>query len=482
MNRLILTLLACTMCIAASAQQKPSLKFNPNGRFKIVQLTDLHWDNKSPGCDQTREIVKAVVKAEKPDLIILTGDIVTAPPASEGWQAIADMIDKTGTPWAILFGNHDGEAGLTYEAIFELCSAKPNFMGATGDLESGCGNYDLPIAASKGSRTAAVIYCLDSHNKPAAFKLGDYDWIHADQIDWYRRTGAQYASRNGGSPVPSLAFFHIPLMEYRGVAADPATVGNRTEGVASPDINSGMFCAMLESGDVMGVFTGHDHDNDFIGKTFDIALGYGRCSGADAYGNLERGARVIDLYEDSFRFDTWIRTPEGTEFEYYFPSGLTRAEEEQMTYLPASKVKPKEHGISYTYYEGTRFKHTSHIDRAREVKNGVVESFSLKPALVPDSMAFVYRTWLRIPEKGVYNFYTYSDDGSVLLIDGQMVVDNDGSHSLRRADGKVALDKGFHMLEVRYFQDYMGKGLEVGLSSRDIREMPIPLEMMYTEH
>lgn len=52
----------------------------------------------------------------------------------------------------------------------------------------------------------------------------------------------------------------------------------------------------------MGVFVGHDHDNDFIGIDKGIALGYGRVTGADAYGELTRGARIIELYEDQFKF------------------------------------------------------------------------------------------------------------------------------------------------------------------------------------
>ena len=42
------------------------------------------------------------------------------------------------------------------------------------------------------------------------------------------------------------------------------------------------------------------------------------------------------------------------------------------------------------------------------------------------------------------SFYTISDDGSKLYIDDKLIVDNDGGHSVRRAEGKVALEKGYH--------------------------------------
>ena len=240
-----------------------------------------------------------------------------------------------------------------------------------------------------------------------------------------------------------------------------------------------MFCSMIEKKDVMGIFVGHDHDNDYIGIDQGIALAFGRTSGVDAYGKLERGSRIILMYEGESQFDTWIRTKEGTQFKYYYPSGLSSVDEESMTYLAAKSIKVKQQGVSYSYYEGKRFKNTGEIAQEKPVKNGILKNISIDPATAQDSMAFVFKTWIKIPEKSVYRFYTYSDDGSKLFVDGQLVVDNDGSHSMRRADGKVALDKGFHELTVLYFEDYMGEMLEVGYSSRNIREDRLPDNVLF---
>ena len=86
---------------------------------------------------------------------------------------------------------------------------------------------------------------------------------------------------------------------------------------------------------------------------------------------------------------------------------------------------------------------------------------------------------LKIPKDGVYNFYTYSDDGSQLWIADQLVVDNDGSHNERRREGKIALRKGYHRLVLKYFDDYMGQQLQVGISSREISERLLPKEMLF---
>lgn len=66
-------------------------------------------------------------------------------------------------------------------------------------------------------------------------------------------------------PVPALAFFHIPLPEYRKAAADVKTVkilGTKGEPVHCSNIHSGMFVSMKEMEDVQAMSVGHDHNND----------------------------------------------------------------------------------------------------------------------------------------------------------------------------------------------------------------------------
>lgn len=75
----------------------------------------------------------------------------------------------------------------------------------------------------------------------------------------------------------------------------------------APALNTGMFTAMKEAGDVMGVFVGHDHDNDYAVMWHGILLAYGRYTGGNTvYNHLPNGARVIVLKEGQRTFDTWI--------------------------------------------------------------------------------------------------------------------------------------------------------------------------------
>ena len=466
--------------MSSFSKENIKFRFNKAGQFKIAQFTDIHWNNTSPNCAKTIETIKAVLEAEKPDLAVLTGDVVSDPPIREGWLAVAKIFEETKTPWTVVLGNHDSEEGrgFTRCQIFDIIEESPYYVGEKGLPMTGCGNYAIPVMASKGEKTAAVLYHIDSNDYPENNKLGHYDWIHFDQISWYRHLSDTYTSKNNNKRVPSLAFFHIPLIEYNNIVGKPTTVGTKDEGVAAADINSGMFASLVEQQDVMGVFVGHDHDNDYIGIEKNIALAFGRTSGADAYGKLERGSRIIVMYEDQLKFDTWIRTKKGTELYYYYPSGISSVDEQSMGFLPAKDVKPTKQGVGYTYYEG-KFKSVDDIVSQKPLKEGVLTNFSIESAPVEDYFAFGFKSYIKIPERGVYRFYTNSDDGSKLYIDGQVVVDNDGSHSLKRVDGKVALEAGFHEIEVRYLENYMGQALEVGISSRNILEKPIPDSMLF---
>jgi hypothetical protein len=172
----------------------------------------------------------------------------------------------------------------------------------------GIGNYVLRVAGSRGrSRTVAHLYFLDSHAY-APEGAGIYAWITHDQVAWYRRTSAR---RNAGraEPLPALAFFHIPLPEYTTAWELGRRRGSRHEQVCGPAVNSGLFAALNERGDVLGVFVGHDHVNDFEAELLGIRLCYGRATGYNGYGRrgFPRGARVIELVEEERRFDTWLR-------------------------------------------------------------------------------------------------------------------------------------------------------------------------------
>ncbi len=66
--------------------------------------------------------------------------------------------------------------------------------------------------------------------------------------------------------------------------------------------------------------------------------------------------------------------------------------------------------------------------------------------------AIDYKGKIYIPETRTYTFSLLSDDGAKLIINGKTVIDNDGIHPPTKKTGSVKLTKGFHTVEVQYFQ------------------------------
>jgi hypothetical protein len=308
---LLVILMVMTMpSWAGGDKSKHVLHFNADGKFKIVQFTDVHFQYDSYRSDSALVLMKTVIEKEKPDLVVLTGDIVCSKNTVKAWLALSQVLIDAKVPWAVTLGNHDAEEKYetSKDEIMKTIVGLPYNLTKSGPEDiSGKGNYILEVKASSSDETAALFYFFDSHMgfHPKG-ELGSYEWIGFDQIAWYREQSSAYTRKNGGNPYPALAFFHIPLPEYKEVIGKNTTVGIQEETVCSPDLNSGLYTAMLESKDVMGMFVGHDHNNNYIGCLRNICLAYGNVTGRQCYGKIGRGARVIELYENARKFDTWI--------------------------------------------------------------------------------------------------------------------------------------------------------------------------------
>ena len=118
-------------------------------------------------------------------------------------------------------------------------------------------------------------------------------------------------------------------------------------------------------------------------------------------------------------------------------------------------------GVAYSYYEGV-FSCVNDIRKGKYVSSGTMPAPSIAQAPQEDHFAYVFTGLILIPERGVWEFMTKSDDGSVLTIGDRRVVDNDGSHASVMATGRVALEAGLHPYTLMYFEDYEGQDLSWG--------------------
>lgn len=289
------------------------LHFNADNRLKIVQFTDVHWNSADPEDLRTAELMRGVLAAEKPDFVAITGDLVYGEEnQAQLANALAPVLEA-GVPWAYVFGNHDAEWGQPREALYRQACTLPNCR--MPKWEGGMaqpGNYVLPVHDAQG-RMRWALYFIDSNDYHPNKQIGGYGYIRRSQIDWYVNTDQSLKQAAGA--FDALAFFHIPLPEYNDVWDFCPCYGQKLEAICCPKQNSGMFSAMLERGNMRGVFVGHDHINDFDGSLHGIRLCYGRATGYNTYGKegFAHGARVIELNAgQAASFTSWLRLEDGS--------------------------------------------------------------------------------------------------------------------------------------------------------------------------
>lgn len=325
MPQFVVLLLLCVSVPEFVVGVKPELRFGKTGEFKILQVADMHYaDGKSTPCQNvfpsqmptcsdlnTTAFVERMIQAEKPNLIVFTGDNIFAFDCTDAAKSLDSAFAPaiaSKIPWAAVLGNHDQESTLSREGVMKHIVSLENTLSQLNPekehIIDGFGNYNLEIGGVKGSefenKSILNLYFLDSGDYSTVPVIPGYGWIKPSQQFWFQRTSAKlqkaYMSKPLAQkgPAPGLAYFHIPLPEFASFDSSNFT-GVRQEGISSASVNSGFFTTMVEAGDVKAVFTGHDHLNDFCGELTGIQLCYAGGFGYHAYGKAgwDRRARVV---------------------------------------------------------------------------------------------------------------------------------------------------------------------------------------------
>ncbi|KAI5670962.1 hypothetical protein M9H77_11326 [Catharanthus roseus] len=319
----LLAILLCSVRVLAMAKQQ--LRFDENGEFRILQVADMHYANgKTTACLDvlpqqvssctdlnTSDFIRRMIKAEKPHLIVFTGDNIfgfDATDAAKSMDAAFAPAVSSNIPWAAVLGNHDQESTLSRKGVMKYIVGMKNTLAHLNPPEmqdiDGYGNYNLEVHGVKDSgltnKSVLNLYFLDSGDYSKVPSIPGYDWIKPSQQLWFQRTSAKLKRAYKSTPeaqkaaAPGLVYFHIPLPEYASFDSSNFT-GVKQEGISSATVNSGFFATMVESGDVKAVFTGHDHINDFCGELTGIHLCYAGGFGYHAYGRAgwSRRARMV---------------------------------------------------------------------------------------------------------------------------------------------------------------------------------------------
>lgn len=322
--------------VDVSRPQKAHLAFNKEGKFTILQVADIQDD--ALLSTLAKESIKNAVAVSKPDLIVLTGDNIagyscgTKGLAQSALKQVMDLFEEIGVPVAAVFGNHDDDntpyTKLEQIEQYESYSCYVGCAGVVAEKKVGskstinAGTYNVPIFESADSdKVAFNIWCIDSGNYNIEENYGGYGYVLPEQVSWYVEKSNELKEANGGEVVPSIAFQHIvPPQIYRALKE----VSKGTEGAVEhggkyyvlPDSSKGEgswlgeapcppstdyepgyaeLDAMVEQGDVLGVFFGHDHINSFVVPYEGIDLVSSPGITFHSYNDRNRGFRVITL-------------------------------------------------------------------------------------------------------------------------------------------------------------------------------------------
>ena len=307
--------------------------FVTDRELKILHMTDVHFGGGWMSFNKDRMSINAVatmIQTEKPDLVVVTGDIAYPVLFQAGTfnnktsaMMFITLMEQLEVPWTVTFGNHDTESysyynrekvsGFYADESLKYCL----FSKGPEDID-GYGNHVIHVKNTAGVITQELIF-MDSHSYTDGDIFGlfwKYDNIKQSQVDWYKDVITNAQKNN--PDVKSLLFFHIPLVEYRD--AYDELLANDKKATENAEIIAGrvaeedpyVYCGMhednlfetiLELGSTQATFCGHDHLNNIVMRYKGVDLTYGMSVDYLAYVGIskqgtQRGCTVITVNPD----------------------------------------------------------------------------------------------------------------------------------------------------------------------------------------
>jgi len=271
----------------------PSVRFNKRGNLRILQLTDLHlllpFGKNTKKCF---DLIEKLVSEQKPNLIVVSGDLALSPVNFLVYDAFARKMDKLNMRWAVTFGNHDCHIGFSKAKIqkrllrYERClNTLPTYA------EGGYTDSFIRVSDREGNDLFAIaLIDSGSYTYSEGSKKLEYGRITKQQSLWYEESLGKMGIEN------NIVFCHFPLPEIMQPALLHEYTGEMHEHPSFSRLDTAFFDVACRCG-AKGIFFGHDHRNDFCGSVAGVVLAYGHLSGYGVYKaeNIEPGGRIIDI-------------------------------------------------------------------------------------------------------------------------------------------------------------------------------------------
>jgi hexosaminidase len=178
--------------------------------------------------------------------------------------------------------------------------------------------------------------------------------------------------------------------------------------------------------------------------------------------------------QDQYReLQTIVITPSGKR------SAVTRTVVYNKAPFAAVNYTGSATGVKYQLFTGT-FTSTNQLNNQAATDSGVVKTFNTADyRKSKGKFGIVYTGYINIDADGNYGFSTLSGNGSVLLIDDQLIVDNDGKHAVTEQDGAVPLLKGYHRFTLKYVDAGGPAALKVFINAPGKQKAELTADTLY---
>ncbi|HEX9512010.1 MAG TPA: PA14 domain-containing protein [Puia sp.] len=134
--------------------------------------------------------------------------------------------------------------------------------------------------------------------------------------------------------------------------------------------------------------------------------------------------------------------------------------------------------LTYNFYSPYTANNLAAIATSTPASTGSSTTFTLGVTTATANFALQFNGYINIATAGTYTFYTSSDDGSNLYLDGTLLVNNDGIHATQEKSGTVTLTAGSHPIQTNYFQQGGGQSLTVSYAALGISKQAIPASVL----